>query len=79
MMVSWLFFGILQCWCSVVLVEKKWTARIFSHTATAEKYCSVFRRIQSNTAEITAEKITPNSQILSVLSISKAEILKIYR
>ena len=33
----------LQCWCGVVHLAKKWTARIFYQNATAKKYRTFFR------------------------------------
>jgi hypothetical protein len=44
-----------QCWCGVVHLAKKWTARIFYQNATAKKYRTFFRLFDRNIATDTAK------------------------
>ena len=47
--------GLYQCWCGVVRLAKKWTARIFYQNATAKKYRTFFRLFDWNIATDTAK------------------------
>ena len=62
-----------QCWCGVVHLAKKWTARIFYQNATAKKYRTFFRLFDWNIATDTAKLSIENHVFQAFLSEFQAK------